>query len=243
MPSHRNPPWARDELILTLDLYFRVNPLHTSESHPEIRELGAFLNLLPIHADRPDQEVFRNPKGVYMKLCNFLRFDPSYHGSRLTRGGKAKEEIWSEFSGNKERLRSTADTIRALGTSLSPAEVAGDVADLEEEASEGRILMAIHKRRERNPGLTRKKKAHILQNLGALECEACGFDFSRRYGDLGVGFAECHHRTPIAALANQVRTKLPDLVIVCANCHRMIHRPRPMMTVQKLREILSWTDA
>jgi len=84
MPGHRNPLWARDELILTLDLYFQVNPLHASESHPEIWELGASLNLLPIHADRPDQEVFRNPKGLYMKRCNFLRFDRRHHGSRLT---------------------------------------------------------------------------------------------------------------------------------------------------------------
>lgn len=235
MPSHRNPSWVRDELILALELYFRVNPLHTSETNPEIQELSALLNALPIHADRPDQKVFRNPNGVYMKLCNYLRFDPSYSGSGLTRGGKTEEAIWAEFAGNRTRLRATADAIRALQKSISPAEVATEVPDLDDEAPEGRILTAIHKRRERSPALARKKKAQVLKRFGALKCEVCGFDFAKRYGDLGVGFAECHHRAPLASLAQQSRTKLSDLAVVCANCHRMIHRSRPMVTVEELR--------
>jgi hypothetical protein len=72
----RNPNWARDEIILALDLYFRVNPLTTSKSHPEIVALSELLNKLPIHSDRPDIEKFRNQNGVYMKMCNILRLDP-----------------------------------------------------------------------------------------------------------------------------------------------------------------------
>src|SRR5205809_600753 len=34
--SPRNPNWTRDEVILALDLFFRVNPLTTSETNPEI---------------------------------------------------------------------------------------------------------------------------------------------------------------------------------------------------------------
>ena len=238
MPSRRNPPWTRDELILALDLYFQVNPLHTSEAHPKIQELSAVLNALPIHTERPDQAAFRNPNGVYMKLCNFLRFDPSYGGKGLTRGGKAEEAIWSQFAGDKDRLRRTAEAIRSLRGSISPAEVTTEVPDPDEEAPEGRILTAIHKRRERNPALARRKKAQVFQRSGALACEVCEFDFAERYGDLGLGFAECHHRQPLANLAAQTRTKLSDLAIVCANCHRMIHRSRPMATVEELRKSL-----
>lgn len=39
----RNPTWARDELILALDLYFQVDPIHTSERHPKILELSRLL--------------------------------------------------------------------------------------------------------------------------------------------------------------------------------------------------------
>jgi hypothetical protein len=76
----RNPAWARGELILALHLYSRVNPLHTSESHSEIRALSELLNALPLHPVRPGRGVFRKSTGVYMRLCNFLRFDPGYSG-------------------------------------------------------------------------------------------------------------------------------------------------------------------
>ncbi len=82
----RNPHWTRDELILALDLYFKVNPVHTSEKHPAIVELSNILNGHPIHKERPDGGKFRNPNGVYMKLCNFLRLDPDYNGTGLDAG-------------------------------------------------------------------------------------------------------------------------------------------------------------
>ena len=54
---------------------------------------------------------------------------------------------------------------------------------------------------------------------------------------LGDGFVECHHRTPLAALPGVTTTRLTDLAIVCANCHRMLHR-RPYHTVEQLREVV-----
>ena len=71
-----------------------------------------------------------------------------------------------------------------------------------------------------------------------LECEVCGFDFKEKYGELGEGFAECHHTIPVSKLKKQQRTKLTDLAILCANCHRMIHRSKPMLTIDKLKEQL-----
>lgn len=77
----RNPKWTRDELILALDLYFRCDPLKTNKSDPEIIALSDLLNSLPIHPQKAEFEKFRNPNGVYMKLCNFLRLDPDYSGA------------------------------------------------------------------------------------------------------------------------------------------------------------------
>ena len=84
----KNPPWNRDELILSLDLYIRHNPLHIGKTHPEVIKLSETLNKLSSHIDKPEVKTFRNPNGVYMKLCNFLRFQPGYHGVGLQRGGK-----------------------------------------------------------------------------------------------------------------------------------------------------------
>ncbi|MEO9533663.1 MAG: HNH endonuclease [Crocinitomicaceae bacterium] len=81
-----------------------------------------------------------------------------------------------------------------------------------------RIELRLHISRERNSEITRRKKA----NATDLKCECCGFDFLSTYGMHGSGYVECHHRTPI----NQGEriTEEEDLALVCANCHRMLHR-------------------
>jgi hypothetical protein len=130
----RNPPWVREELILALDLYFRIDPLKTSETNPEILALSELLNRLPIHGDRPDIARFRNANGVYMKLCNFLRLDPSYHGSGLKAGSKADAKVWEEFANNREGLGSAVERIRASAI---------DTPGTQDESKVGAALQAI----------------------------------------------------------------------------------------------------
>jgi 5-methylcytosine-specific restriction protein A len=108
----KNPPWSKDELILALDLYFRCSPSRLSKKHKEIIELSQILNKLAMNADKPEPEKFRNPNGVYMKLCNFLRFDPDYRGVGLQRGGHLEEAIWQEFANNRVRLHEVAESIK-----------------------------------------------------------------------------------------------------------------------------------
>lgn len=104
-------------------------------------------------------------------------------------------------------------------TSINPAE--------DEDGYEGQVkkLLVKHRRRE-----SRKRKQKIAdairRNNGRLICEVpnCGFDFHAKYGELGAGFAEVHHKKPLSKAPRAGTTvKLVDLAIVCANCHRMIH--------------------
>ena len=234
----RNPKWARDELILALELYMRVNPVHTSDKDPEIIALSEILNSLPIHPRTEHGEKFRNANGVYMKLCNFFRLDPNYTGTGLQRGGKLEEAIWKEFAQDPARLKATAAAI-LMGAQFVPRPNEEELAiDEEDEFPEGRLLTQLHKRRERNPVAVQKKKKKVLDTKGALACEACDFDFSVRYGPIGNGFAECHHRKPLSELTESKKTRLEDLTIVCANCHRMLHRARPWMTVEDLKKVI-----
>jgi len=241
--ARRNPPWTRDELILALDLYFEENPLHTSQKNPKIVELSALLNKLPVHKDRPQEDLFRNPNGVYMKMCNYLRLDPSNDAAGLTGGGKLEESIWREYADDRGRLSRVAAAIRNGMTGVTEIDVAqvGIDDDPDEEFPEGRVLTTLHHRRERNRKAVRKKKESVLASTGALLCEVCDFDFVATYGELGRGYAECHHRTPVAELENTGTTMLSDLAILCANCHRMIHRSRPLLTVEELRELIILT--
>ena len=85
------------------------------------------------------------------------------------------------------------------------------------------------------PGLV----AAVLAANGALAREVCGFDFAQRYGERGKDFAECHHIIPLADLVGAAKTRLQELAIVCANCHRMIHRRLPTLTLDELRALWS----
>lgn len=116
-------------------------------------------------------------------------------------------------------------------------EPAGDDTTEDDAAAEGRTLLKLHQLRERAPALVRRKKRTVLRATGHLLCEVCDFSFSDVYGSVGDGFAECHHRLPLGALDGEVKTRLADLAIVCANCHRMLHRP-PFSTVERLRELV-----
>ena len=112
--------------------------------------------------------------------------------------------------------------------------------DEDQEAPEGRILLSVHRRRERNTSLSKNKKKTALREFGKLICEVCDFVFSEKYGDIGEGFIEAHHKTPLSELPpGIVKTKLSDLALVCSNCHRMLHREGGRESVESLKAIMN----
>lgn len=229
----RPPTWVKDELILALDLYIRRGWL--DDLHPEVQELSSLLNGLPIHPEWRFTPRFRNANGVCMKLANFQALDPTYQGTGLDATSIGDREIWTEFHDKPDLLATLAASIRA-GSTTDAAEIAEDGED---EALEGRILTRVHRSRERNQKLVAKRKAQRRTECGgALSCEACGFDFVVKYGDRGDGFAECHHKIPLAE-SGTTKTRLDDLAILCANCHRMIHVRKPMLSVAELRSLIN----
>ena len=232
----RNPPWARDEIILALDLYFKVNPTKTSQDNSDIVKLSELLNKLPIHTNRPDADKFRNRNGVYMKLCNFLSLDPNYKGTGLAAHSKLDKAIWDEFAKDRDRLAKVARAIKE-NQSIKPISNIDTFINITEEDDfpEGKILNRTHQVRERNATLVRKKKQKVLKEKGCLECEVCDFDFLKFYGPIGEGFIECHHTVPVSDLDGKSKTRLIDLAIVCSNCHRMLHRTRPWLSIHELK--------
>jgi HNH endonuclease len=100
-----------------------------------------------------------------------------------------------------------------------------DDEDDDAVAIEGELFyqFAAHRRRERS---FRDRKIEDALHHGPLRCEVpgCGFDFAATYGSRGAGFAEVHHRVPLGESDEARETRLDDLAIVCANCHRMLHR-------------------
>ncbi|WP_105175256.1 HNH endonuclease [Pseudoalteromonas sp. T1lg122] len=106
-------------------------------------------------------------------------------------------------------------------------------------STEGRVYYSLHKRRERDSLAPLEKKRLTFEETGDLCCEVCGFSFYETYGKRGFMYAECHHKNPLADISKDsvVNTSSDDLAIVCANCHRMIHRNRPWLTIDAVREL------
>lgn len=115
--------------------------------------------------------------------------------------------------------------------------------DIEQEllsATEGRKNFRIHLNRERKPWIVAAKKAQVLRETGKLACEVCSFDFRMVYGE---DFAEAHHRAPLSEVETETETTPDDLAVLCANCHRMIHRTKPMETVEQFKERIAGFQA
>ena len=238
---HRNPDWARDELIIALDYHLNHRNFDPRPQSEEIGELaqriakvGAALGLIERGL------LLRTPDAIAMKLRNFSSFDPQYtdNGRKgLTNGNRLEVELWEEFSGRPDEVARVANGILKL-IGASEAEILA-FDDVEFEASEGRIMTRVHISRERNSTLVKKKKAVALRQHGCLACEVCGFDFLQTYGERGREFIECHHTLPISSLGEHGKTSLKDLALVCSNCHRMIHARRPWWSIDDAKAALN----
>lgn len=234
-PRSRKVAWMRDELILALDLYIREGRNPSPES---INELSKVLRSIPVEIHLAEDPSFRNQKSVHAKVSNFVSIDPQASTAGMKKGGKGTAEVWDEFASDPERLRQAAISVRSM---VGDDEIIKDVEQdfFMAEAAEGRLVTRKHQSRERNRKLIESKKKSVLESEGLLACEACGFDFTAVYGVRGEGFVECHHTIPVSEMEQGAKTHVKDLALLCANCHRMIHRRAPWLEVEELRELLA----
>lgn len=235
----RNPKWHRDEIILALNLYFKLEPGQIHARNPEIIELSEILNKLPIHEERPDEVKFRNPNGVGLKLSNFLAIDPDYPGKGMESYSKLDKEVFDEFYSDRHGLKQIAETIKQTvldsDLRLKLYKIENDEDEESFSVREGKVIYKLHKYIERNNKINKKKKEIYFKKNGKLDCEVCGFDFKVVYGDIGIGFIECHHRKPLFELNEETETTLDDLALVCANCHRMLHSDLDTLSIESLK--------
>jgi 5-methylcytosine-specific restriction enzyme A len=88
---------------------------------------------------------------------------------------------------------------------------------------------------ERDP---RARKACIAHHR--CLCAVCDLSFEERYGSIGKGFIHVHHLRPLAEKGRpEAVDPTKDLVPVCPNCHAMLHRMDPPLTVEALRQLLA----
>lgn len=119
-------------------------------------------------------------------------------------------------------------------TEQSSGESMASLYDMQVEFPEGGIQEVTLELRKRNP-LLRKQ---AITRYG-YRCQICGFSFEEFYGELGKGYIEVHHLTPLSDRQTEASTGIEDVTVVCANCHRILHRNgKNPIPLEYLREIV-----
>lgn len=215
--GHGNPDWTRDEVLLALDLYFDFEGKIPSKTHQRVKDLSDVLRSLPYHAAASRKPSFRNPDGVAFKLQN-LRSVSTQKG--LQNVSVVDRQIWLEFGKQPQRVKELATLIK---DGLAELESLSNIPhDDEIEFFEGRIITELHKRRERSPKI-RNKLLSLRQKSGQLRCEMCGNEpFSTNPSILDAQY-EAHHVAPLASRGSRL-TRLDEMALLCAICHRLLHR-------------------
>ncbi len=149
------------------------------------------------------------------------------------------ESLLSNSLGYTETINGVAE--------ISNSQIIGKPITIFDEnifVSEGRKKYVTTKVYERSKALRDAAIKHYTKD-DRIVCEACGFDFDKVYGDLGKGYIEVHHQKSIwqyedTEFPKLIAEALKDLVPLCANCHRMVHRKKgELLSMHELREILA----
>jgi 5-methylcytosine-specific restriction protein A len=143
-------------------------------------------------------------------------------------------------------LQIAVQAYRALtfrgGLDASMEAAPGDVEDLPTGGSLIEVRRyRLHRRIERNPAAAKIAKKHH-----GSRCQVCDISFAERYGSLGEGFIEAHHLRPIALLEEGKPISYDiaeDFAVLCANCHRMIHRTADPADLKALRALFRAINA
>ena len=234
--------WTRDEYILILDLYFQYPKTAPSKNDPVLQKYSQLLRSLnPTVASTEPR--YRNVNGIYLRLMNYRSCDPYWLaqgkvGMSSGSTGRCKE-IWDEFAGDADIVAGLA---RELKLENSQTYNSKDEANAENvSVKEGARRLRIHYSRERKSQRQQKLK-EFRKTHSNLFCEACGFTSSQYPLAAQDSVFEVHHKVPLSEADGMVETKLGDLAILCANCHRAIHATEPMKSIGNLLTLSPTAD-
>lgn len=232
-----NPDWTRDEIVLACELVEANDWKQLDRMDGRVKDLSELLQTPAIHSMDRRGPDFRNSAGVARKTADIATSHPDYLGKK-TNGNRLDREVLDDFLARPDEMRALAAAIRSALGNTENYDAGPDPDAAELTADEGGILLRQHLRRERNPKIRRAKIADAKRRGIPIACEICDFDFGRTYGPRGTDYIECHHRTPLH-VSGPTKTRLEDLALICSNCHRMIHRTKPWLTVEELHHIVT----
>jgi 5-methylcytosine-specific restriction protein A len=99
---------------------------------------------------------------------------------------------------------------------------------------EGATKQIVINKYERDP----KARMKCIEHFG-YSCRVCGMSFEEEYGDLGNNFIHVHHIKPLSEIGEGYKVyPEKDMCPVCPNCHAMLHKESPPLSIDDLKEIM-----
>ena len=160
----------------------------------------------------------------------------------------AENDIWREFNLVVSKSYSTQDTEFAslaaclldffcLILLLLVDETEWNSSEKVEDTLgqyEGELSRVQVNKYERN----RYNRALCLAYYG-FECRGCDNVLEEIYGPLGANVIHVHHIVPVSQMGSSYRLDpIKDLIPLCPNCHTIIHRENPPLSLGNLRQML-----
>ena len=169
------------------------------------------------------------------KVFNVKVNDSPFHDNWKIDTGFSIEVSRNNLKQNDSECISDSIEFAMIPLMAAVAELIGYEEIVQEEADEeGSLKQSVITKRERSP-----RNRLLCLSIHGEKCSVCGFDPITIYGP-GLGsILEVHHIEPLSE-AEEARVYNPrtDLVPLCPNCHRAIHKRKPAYKPDELKEIL-----
>lgn len=151
----------------------------------------------------------------------------------MTDEGRAKIKSFEPILIDKQLVKG-AGRWYAVGSEVSEKSTIAEEVQTPECYTEGATTVISVNAYERNL----KARSDCIKHYG-YKCYICNFSFEKLYGKLGSKYIHIHHEVALSELKKEyVIDPINDLKPLCPNCHAMIHRTHPPMSVQELIDIL-----
>ena len=196
--------------------------VHWNEKKKQEGKLTNYIDVdFDVLLDADKEEIF--------SIDKLLKIDKNYRWTSQSSGviipeetALILEEQWSQFTGKKRiknRKRKELNTEEITNPS---------------RYYEGAITSVWVNKYERNS----KARERCLEYYG-YNCCVCGINMEKLYGKLGREFIHVHHIVPLHEIKKgYIVNPIMDLRPICPNCHAIIHRRKPALKIEELKEYI-----
>ena len=142
---------------------------------------------------------------------------------------------WSpQSSGNEIKPQIVEEIDKYFNNAkTAPSIIGHNSVEPESGHTEGSSKEVVLTRYERN-----EDARDACLKLFGYDCSVCGINFEKTYGDIGKGFIHVHHLVPMSSIGKEYKIDhKTDLRPVCPNCHSMLHKKNPPLSIDELKKI------